>query len=305
MNRLLVIGFLACLVAACAEEGDESAASGPSWPESDIWLAPVAIDDGEWLVGEPTNITARPGYQNQPAWSRKGDRLFYVAEVEGQTEVFRYMRVDASHHRVTDTPESEFSPTLVPGSERISVVRIESDDTQRLWHMNREGGDFRLVREDVRDVGYHAWIREDLLGLFIVGEPHRLVITQPDGGETVTAAGNVGRGLAAVPGRRPGLAFVDKSGDGPRLSHLNVKTGSTTSLATLPGEVEDFAWVGQRGVLIGHDGRLFFRTVPRGRGWRAVADLSEAVGEGEITRLALSPDSQWLAFVVQGGDGNP
>lgn len=303
MNRILVITALLCLTAACAEERQEAADPAMSRPEADIWLAPVVVEGGEWLVGQPKNITARPGYQNQPAWSRKGDRLFYVAEVEDQTEVFRYMRADESHHRVTDTPESEFSPTLVPGSDRLSVVRIETDGTQRLWHMNREGQDFRPVREDIRGVGYHAWIRGDLLGLFIVGEPHRLVITRPGGGDPVTAAKDIGRGLVPIPGRRPALAFVDKSGERPLLSHLDAESGSVSALAPLPGEVEDFAWVGRRGALIGHDGRLLLRTLPRGQRWRVVADLSDVVGDGEITRLALSPDGAWLAFVIRRNGG--
>ena len=41
--------------------------------------------------------------------------------------------------RVTNTPESEYSPTVTPDGAHISVIRVEADGTQRLWRFTIDG----------------------------------------------------------------------------------------------------------------------------------------------------------------------
>jgi hypothetical protein len=41
-------------------------------PATDIFLADLAVADGRFAVSAPRNLTARDGYDNQPAFSRDG-----------------------------------------------------------------------------------------------------------------------------------------------------------------------------------------------------------------------------------------
>ena len=76
--------------------------------------------------------------------------------------------------RVTNTPESEYSPTVTPDGAHISVIRVEADGTQRLWRFTLDGRSPELVLTDVKPVGYHAWVDDHTLALFVLGSPATL-----------------------------------------------------------------------------------------------------------------------------------
>jgi hypothetical protein len=74
--------------------------------------------------------------------------------------------------RVTYTPEGEFSPAVMPDGKDISVVRVEADGTQCLWRVVDKGqkSETSVILADIKPVGYHAWIDERTVALFVLGE---------------------------------------------------------------------------------------------------------------------------------------
>ena len=109
-------------------------------PPTDIFLAPLSMKDGVPVVGTPVNITHQPGYDNQP-WFTPDSRsmLFTSARGETQTDIYRFDVASRATTRVTQTPESEYSATGMPGGQRFSVIRVEADMTQRLWSFANDG----------------------------------------------------------------------------------------------------------------------------------------------------------------------
>jgi len=47
-------------------------------PGTDIWVADLSLRDGRVTLGAPVNVTARAGYDNQPAVLPDGSGLLYT-----------------------------------------------------------------------------------------------------------------------------------------------------------------------------------------------------------------------------------
>jgi hypothetical protein len=242
------------------------------------------------------NITDRPGYDNQPAFSPDGGRLLFTSFRGGQTDIYRYDLRSGETSRVTATPESEYSPVVMPGGTTFSTVRVEADGRQRLWAFGLDGTDPRLVLDAVEPVGYHAWGDAHTLVLFVLGDPPTLQQADTRTGKAEIRARHIGRALHPVPGRHA-VSFVHKPDDGGwSIQQLAPGTGAVTTLVpTLPGR-EDYAWLPD-GALVMGDGGVLYRTTPRDGTWEVLADFS-ALGVTNITRLAADPAGGWLAFVA-------
>jgi dipeptidyl aminopeptidase/acylaminoacyl peptidase len=271
--------------------GRALAAQSP--PASDIWLAELAPGG----LGVPVNVTARPGYDNQPAFLPDGRGFYYTAiDADGQADVWHYDLATARRARVTATPESEYSPTPLPDGSGFSVVRVERDSTQRLWRFAPDGTAPRLVLEHVRAVGYHAWADAGIVVLFIVGQPHLLVVADVATGRADTVARDIGRALARLPGRAAVSFVLRVSPEEQWLAEVDGPGRAIRRLVRMPAGAEFHAWTPDCAVLAAA-GTMLHAWRPGDDAWREVADLGPA-GLRDVTRLAVSPDSRRLAIVA-------
>lgn len=280
-------------------------------PATDVFLADLdGTEDGREGLHNVRNVTGRDGYDNQPAFSADGATLFYTSIQGDQADIWSYDLASGETRQVTDTPESEYSPTPIPGESAISVVRVEADGTQRLWRfpLDEHGvaGEPSLVLEAIRPVGYHAWLvdgdRHELV-LFVLDEPHRLVRVSADepSAEGRTVASDIGRALHRIPGQ-DAFSFIHKAGaedaeDGTwMVTRLDAKTDEVTPLFPTFPEGEDLAW-SPEGWAFMADGTSLYRRRIGDEDWKKFALLTSPV-HGEITRLAVSPDGKTLALVA-------
>ena len=198
--------------------------------------------------------------------------------------------------RVTTTPESEYSATVMPGGKRFSVIRVEKDSTQRLWSFALDGSDPRVVLETLKPVGYHAWIDANNLALFVLGRPNALVHADVRTQKSDTLARSIGRSLAPLPGAR-GFSFVRQVDSASTLVAATWPGFATRDLVALPRGSQDIVWLTPKVVLVGRGSRVMAWTAGE-PGWATVGDLADA-GLTDITRLAASPDGHWLAIVAE------
>lgn len=272
-------------------------AQGP--PGTDIWVADLTIRDGRVNVSRPVNVTARPGYDNQPAFLPDGSGFLYTRiGADGQADIWRYDFATHAARAVTTTPESEYSPTVMPQSGGVSVVRVELDSTQRLWRLDRDGSHPALLFEKIKPVGYHAWAGDGVLAMFVLGNPNALVLARLGTEKADTVARNVGRALQPIPGRRA-VSFVQiVDSTESWLTELNADSGTVHRLVRLPRGAEFHVWV-PGGLVLASDGTTLYQWDSHGTAsWQPVADLG-TLGLKGVTRLALSPAGDRLALVAK------
>jgi hypothetical protein len=212
-------------------------------PDTDIFIADLHTSGGTGAGGAPRNLTARPGYDNQPAFLPDGTALLYVARDDstGTTDVWRVDLATGSHARVTATPEAEYSPTPLADGSGFSAIRVEAPhaegeaftESQRLFKYGYDGGPVGALLAGVRRVGYHAWIDASRVALFIVGNdeskvPHSLVLADITNATITPLGRDIGRSLGRSPEGR--VTFVDQT----RPSHWTVATIAPGDTAATP-----------------------------------------------------------------------
>ena len=302
---------------ALALSATSSLANGQGPPPTDIHLVSLVNRGGRVAVGTPVNITARAGYDNQPSFTPDGASILYTSvRDDGQSDIYRYDIATRRTTRVTATPESEYSATVMPGGTRMSVVRVEADSTQRLWSFALDGSDPRVVLEGIKPVGYHAWADDSTLALFVLGSPATLQVANVRTGTARQVLGGIGRSITPIPPRGDAISFVHKVGRTEWwIKRLDPRTDSIRALVQTPSDSEDHAWMPDGSVLMARADSLF-RWTPRvaaGRptasgtqgsapAWELLATFPDP-GLRQISRLAVSPRGDYVALVS--GEGTP
>ena len=258
--------------------------------DTDIYIAPLRMQDGWIAVGSPVNVTNRAGYDNQPHFTRDGRAILFTAQHDGQTDIYRYDLRTRATTRLTQTPESEYSAT--PAMNGFSVVRVEADSTQRLWLFDDRGGNPRLLLPNVKPVGYHAWLNDSQLALFVLGSPPTLQLTRLRVDSTSVIASNIGRAIVKVP-RWAGVSFVQRDADSTMWIRRVDATREVKPVAKLMPGGEFHAWT-PRGELVATSGSTLMQWTPiDGGSWRRITEVQGVT----LSRVAISPRGDWIAFV--------
>lgn len=274
--------------------------------KSDILLFNLSkTADSIWRPDAPRFLTAfnRGGYNNQPAFFGNNELWITVQFKDDttQTDILALDLLLKSQTRVTATPSTaEYSPTLMPGGKRFSAVRVEADGNQRLWSFPIDRSDNgRVELPKIYNVGYHCWLRDTLVALFIVGDngqPHTLQVAGLKGQKLQRIASNIGRCLLKKPDGK--LLFVQKATEQTWfLKTWEPKSNTQEIVLKMPAGSEDFVLLPDGTFLCGLNAKLFQYKAPRDNEWKEIADLSK-YGVKKITRLAASKDGK-LAVVVQ------
>jgi len=295
------------LLAAAPLLGPAQAPAQAAPPGTDIWIVELRREAPGPSLGAVRRATDRPGYDNQPFFLPGGGAFLYTSiDGTGQADTYRYdLRTGRAERLTRTTPESEYSPTPVPGGDRFSVVRVEADSTQRLWSFALDGLDPRLLLPGVAPVGYHAWVDASTVVLFVLGDPPTLRVADLRSGEARIVARNVGRSLHRVPGTER-ISFLQRREEGTGwITELDPRTGATRPLVALPGENGFYAWTPEGEVVYGSGSRLLLLPPGAEEGWRLLGDLSGAGIRG-ISRVAVDPGGRWVAVVaVRVDNGRP
>ena len=269
---------------------------------TDVWIVPMKMTGVAVSFGDPRNATDRKGYDNQPSFTLKSDAVMYTSvDDAGKTDIWRFTLPDGKPVRVTNIPMSVYSPTQTPDGKTFSVIRVEPDSTQRLWRVPMDGqGVPAKINNDLK-VGYHVWTGDHSLVVYVLGSggrggtPSTLQIIDDHNGKAEIVASNVGRALAKIPGR-DAVTFQQLVKDSlPWIVDLDLKTKAKRQLVQAPKGADYHVWA-PNGALLTAVGSGIYRYTDDG--WAPIANF-EKFGVKGISRIAVSPKGNWLAFVAE------
>lgn len=286
------------LAAAALQQPQQQPPPPQPPPATDVFLVSLA-DPAAWTASSVSNISASPGYDNQPSFMRDSRSVLFTSNRDGkQTDIYRYWIADRKLTQVTSTAESEYSPTIVPAGNGFTVIQVEADQAQRLWQFDLTGKSPQVVLPDVKPVGYHAWIDASTVMLFVLGQPATLQRATPGAAETQTVASGIGRSIAAIPNAKA-VSFTSRDDTGVWwIRKYDAETGAVTDLVRAPEAGEPHTSWSRDGRLFTAAGTKIYFWKAGAAGWTVVGDLSAAPVR-TISRLAVSPDGRWLAFVAE------
>lgn len=284
------------------ETSSGAADSGFVMPlDTDVLLADLVWESaGLPSIGEPVNLTRKADYDNQPHFTPDGTGIWYtsVDPHTAQSDIYRYDLGSARVARVTQSnPESEYSATPLPDGSGVSTIRVEADSAQRLWRFDHDGANAAVLLEDVAPVGYHAWVDENTVVMFVLGDPPTLQVGDLRTGRGRVVAEDIGRSIQPIPGTFD-VSYVQRHPDGTSTIMRLPGDGSVPEaiIETVAGG--DFhAWAAD-GTLLMADGPVVYGAAPgTARSWTPIADFSPL--DIVVSRLAVSPDASQIAIVAE------
>lgn len=307
-----VTGLVLTTVAlGCGGASSDAPETGSAATEIE-WVAPRDTDvllaeltrgaDGALTVGRPFNVTQRPDYDNQPAFTPDGSGLMYTVNdpQSGQADIWRYDLGAATVTPVTSTaPESEYSAAFTIDGTGVTVIRVEADSTQRLWYLPVDAGEERPVFADLAPVGYYAQPTDDVYLMFVLGSPPTLQRGSTEGGTPTIQAENIGRSIQVIPGTTH-VSFVQRHDDGSsdimRIDGVNASAAPEVITPAL-ADGDFHAWTPD-GTLLMADGSRLYAFDPEDSGdWTEIADFTDL--NISMSRLAVHPAGNQIAIVAE------
>lgn len=260
------------------------------------------LDGSDLNLNNPKYLTHfnADGYNNQPSFFN--DDMLYISsdyKAEVNTEIYSLDISNKRLLRVTNTTQSEYSPTLMPDRRSFSVIRqgnIANKD-QLLWRypLDRSNEGAPLI-EDLTNVGYHTWLSRDKVLMFLVDEPHKLVEYTLSTGLQEIITEDIGR---AIVRKGDYVYYVEKvSRKFWYLKAYNFVENTVETITQTLREKEDFALT-EDGTFLMSSGKYIFAFKPdEDNVWRKVADM-EVFGLNKVTRMAVSNNKIALVNVTE------
>ena len=269
-------------------------------PDTEIYLAPILKNGNEFIFGQAENISNRIGYDNQPSFSPDSKKILFVQVPDSQqSDVVEYSIENKSLRKLTNTPESEYSPTFVPDHSKISVVRVDSDSAQRFYLIDPDSPEKVLHIPGTDSIGYFCWLNDSLLAMFLVGEKFSLTVLNTKSQLQKFITHDIGRCLK-LSADKQSLIFVDKSDSTQwMISAYNFTDYSIKQICPTINKNEDLAILPDGSLLMGDEGKLYRRIAESSEGWKMIMDYKNSIGP--FYRISVNDSGTWIAFVAYAG----
>ncbi|WP_289169220.1 hypothetical protein [uncultured Pseudoalteromonas sp.] len=263
-----------------------------SMPKSQILLADLNTPYGMQV----SIVSDKNSYNNQPYLTNQG--IYFTHEVisseQSQTDIAYYDLATKQVSNITNTPVSEYSPTVMPSKQSLSAIVVEQDSKQKLWQypLDTEQAPSRIF-DWIEPVGYHAWGAQSDLVMFILGEPHTLQYTSVAAAKGEVVASNIGRTLI-YNSKTARFLFSYTKNDQHILASFNPQSKQVEDLLRLPEQVQDFILKDANTVAYAVKNRVYMRNLSGSDEVSQWLNLSPYC-ETNITRMSYKNDK--LAFV--------
>ncbi len=290
MKKLLLLASLCISAAAFGQAGSE------------IIVFDLKVKNSKVVLSNPKNITNRVGYDNQPSFHTDLPYVYFSSfNDEGRADLKRYNLNDGTTINITNTNEREYSPTLTPDKQFLSCIIQRDNGAQDLGKYPVDGGEPATIIDNLI-VGYHVWLDNSHLGLFILGsegKPHDFHFMRLPTKEDTVIASNIGRSLHKIPGQRA-ISFIQNGETDNKIMKFDTERSRVSEIGTTLNKGQDIAWT-KDGKIITSDGtKLFFMSTGKkaSKNWMPVDVSAGADLLKGVTRIAVNANGDKIAIVI-------
>jgi len=271
-------------------------------PDTDLWLFSIKNEKEKLSLLKGENITNRPGYDNQPAFSNDDKSIYYVSIREDkQSDIYTYLISNKKSIPFTKSKESEYSPTLISGGLLIACVTVLEDSSQVIHALNKKDASLSYYPDrkfedrqlnSFDSVGYFTFLNADTILYYKLTQPHSLRARSLKKGTDVFIAESPVRGFKAINRNQ----FIYGIKDSSKVAyykydcilHKAFKYCDYNSLS------EDIIWHKDMG-LLKSEGATILQYDEKQQKWNMLLDFS-SYGIKKITRFVF--DSQTKKIVI-------
>jgi hypothetical protein len=297
-NMRLITGLIGVMIFSASAQ----------MPGFDIYIGDLSLQDSQLKVSHLKALTKRAEYDNQPLFLPDGNSLLYSAALATnnleQTDSMLISLESGVISNLSNSTVSEYSPTLMPNGNSFSVIRAVNGQ-QKLWRyplypQQQSAEPASELLTNINPVGYHAWVDDNRVMLFVLGEPQTLQIADVRKQSSQVLDKNIGPSLFAIP-QSVLMSYTVSIGEGEdtqwQLKSYHPETGQIELLTTLPKEAYYYAWAGNGYAIAAVDSILMqWDKTNVDRGWRPFADVSDVCPMG-VTRLTTNAQNSKIALV--------
>ena len=265
---------------------------------SEIYLFDIISKNGMVTLSNPINITNRKGYDNQPSFDAANSLIYYSSFNEaGRSDIKSYQYKTGETKFFTQTQEREYSPTLTPDKKFISCIIQRDNNAQDLGKYPVKGGTPITIIDNLI-VGYHAWVDNNRLALYVLGEQSTLHLYNLALQKDTILTKKIRRSLHKIPGTNS-ITFIEEAGGkNGIIKKLNPDTFEITDITNIIPGHEDIAWTPDGNIITSDGENIFVFTPGTDKTWReAVINTGKEFLKG-VTRIAISGDGKKIAIVV-------
>lgn len=241
-------------------------------------------------LSNPKNITDKIGYDNQPFFHPSEPLLYYVSAMpDRQTDIWSYNLKTGARTQLTQTPDSEYSPTVVPSSQYLSCIvqRVANGDQDLVKYELKKPANASIILESrkVGKVGYQAWISDKELVTFILGEPQTLHFMNLVQRKDTILAPNIGRSLHRIP-KQNMFSFVQTIDGKAMIRSYDPARNTIADIAEGQSGSEHYNTWTPDGILLESKGNEILSFNPVSKQWQPV-QLPDNLPKKKISRMAI------------------
>lgn len=259
-------------------------------PNCNMYYFNYSLEDNELKMIESSYLSSfnANGYNNQPSFLND-DKIYFTTDYYSEsTEIAMLDLGTKTLQRISYTPESEYSPTPVPGKDLISCVRVEMDGTSQVLMLydQQEISIGRRLLNQTSNIGYHQWLNSNKLALFLLEGENEFYLAIADAltGQRKVILDKIGRTLKV---KRDKLYFVHKiNPDSWFVKSYDILNNKISSIIELPEEVEDFDFLDESTLICGKGSELMIYNLSNpSDNWQTVCKL-DVYNIDDISRIA-------------------
>lgn len=273
-------------------------------PATEVYIMEISLLEKDFKISEMgisnfSNMSNNDAYDSQPSFY-DNNTIVYAGTQSDNTEII----MSSVHNKIKvrynfkRTEGGEYSPQLIPNSDRIAAVRLDKNGKQRLYDYT-SGKDVVTEVIEGLQVAYFAYHdKETILASVLSGGNLDLVIANVKTQQVDTLLQKSGRSIHRIPGKNDmSYTLLNEEGNYD-IYQLDMDTRESFFVTQLPTGIQDHIWMDDSKLLCGSGERLYVYDLFGKGTWKEIADLS-AYNIKDITRLALSPDGKRLALVAE------